>query len=243
LAGRIANRKKRPKRENNMRMNRSIIAAASLGALALTSGCVTDPETGNRTISKAAIGGLGGVVGGYLLGDILGGRNDRTAKIVGAGLGGLAGAGIGYYMDEQEKKLREQTAGTGIDVTREGDNLILNMPSNVTFAVDSAAIDPAFQTTLANVADTLSRYEKSYVDVLGHTDSTGSDAYNQALSERRAESVANFLANSGVQRARLATKGYGESQPVASNSTEAGRAANRRVEIKIVPIAQSDLNN
>ena len=146
-------------------------------------------------------------------------------------------------MDEQEKKLREQTAGTGIDVTREGDNLILNMPSNVTFAVDSAAIDPAFQTTLGSVANTLSRYEKSYVDVLGHTDSTGSDAYNQSLSERRAESVANFLANSGVQRARLATKGYGESQPIASNATEAGRAANRRVEIKIVPIAQSDLNN
>ncbi|MEQ8741761.1 OmpA family protein [Parasphingorhabdus sp.] len=226
-----------------MRMNKSIITAVSLSALALTSGCVTDPETGNRTISKAAIGGIGGVVGGYLLGDVLGGRNDRTAKIVGAGLGGLAGAGIGYYMDEQEKKLREQTAGTGIDVTREGDNLILNMPSNVTFAVDSAAIDPAFQTTLGSVANTLSRYEKSYVDVLGHTDSTGSDAYNQSLSERRAESVANFLANSGVQRARLATKGYGESQPIASNATEAGRAANRRVEIKIVPIAESDLNN
>ncbi|WP_417592348.1 OmpA family protein [Parasphingorhabdus sp.] len=225
-----------------MRINKSIITAASLVALALTSGCVTNPETGNRTISKAAIGGLGGVVGGYLLGDILGGRNDRTAKIVGAGLGGLAGAGIGYYMDEQEKKLREQTAGTGIDVTREGDNLILNMPSNVTFAVDSSAISPAFQSTLSNVADTLSRYEKSYVDVLGHTDSTGSDAYNQALSERRAESVANFLANSGVQRARLATKGYGESQPIASNSTEEGRAANRRVEIKIVPIAQEDLS-
>ncbi len=226
-----------------MRMNRSIIAAASLGALALTSGCVTNPETGNRTISKAAIGGVGGVVGGYLLGDILGGRNDRTAKIVGAGLGGLAGAGIGHYMDEQEKKLREQTAGTGIDVTREGDNLILNMPSNVTFAFDSSAISPAFQTTLGNVANTLSRYEKSYVDVLGHTDSVGSDAYNQSLSERRAESVANFLANSGVQRARLATRGYGESQPIASNSTEQGRAANRRVEIKIVPIAQDDLNN
>lgn len=226
-----------------MRMNKSIISAVSLGALAMTSGCVTNPETGNRTISKAAIGGIGGVVGGYLLGDILGGRNDRTAKILGAGLGGLAGAGIGYYMDEQEKKLREQTAGTGIDVTREGDNLILNMPSNVTFAVDSSAIDPAFQATLANVADTLSRYEKSYVDVLGHTDSTGSDAYNQSLSERRAESVANFLANSGVQRARLATRGFGESQPVASNSTEQGRAANRRVEIKIVPIAQADLNN
>ncbi|MEH6714196.1 OmpA family protein [Parasphingorhabdus flavimaris] len=224
-----------------MRINRSIIAAASLSALALTSGCVTNPETGNRTISKAAIGGIGGVVGGYLLGDILGGKNDRTAKIVGAGLGGLAGAGIGIYMDEQEKKLREQTAGTGIDVTRDGDNLILNMPSNVTFGVDSSAISPTFQTTLSNVADTLSRYEKSYVDVLGHTDSTGSDAYNQSLSERRAESVANFLANSGVQRARLATRGYGESQPIASNSTEEGRAANRRVEIKIVPIEQSDL--
>ncbi|WP_339826611.1 OmpA family protein [uncultured Parasphingorhabdus sp.] len=224
-----------------MRINKSIITAASLGALALTSGCVTNPETGNRTISKAAIGGLGGVVGGYLLGDVLGGKNDRTAKIVGAGLGGLAGAGIGYYMDEQEKKLREQTAGTGIDVTRDGDNLILNMPSNVTFGVDSSAISPAFQSTLGNVANTLSSYEKSYVDVLGHTDSTGSDAYNQSLSERRAESVANFLANSGVQRARLATRGYGESQPIASNSTEEGRAANRRVEIKIVPIAQSDL--
>ncbi|WP_373491962.1 OmpA family protein [Parasphingorhabdus sp.] len=226
-----------------MRMNRSIMAAASLGALALTSGCVTNPETGNRTISKAAIGGIGGVVGGYLLGDVLGGRNDRTAKIVGAGLGGLAGAGIGYYMDEQERKLREQTAGTGIDVTRDGDNLILNMPSNVTFGVDSSAISPGFQATLASVADTLSRYEKSYVDVLGHTDSTGSDAYNQALSERRAESVANFLANSGVQRARLATRGYGESQPIASNATEEGRAANRRVEIRIVPISQDDLNN
>ncbi len=226
-----------------MRMNRSIITAASLGALALTSGCVTNPETGNRTISKAAIGGVGGALGGYLLGDILGGRNDRTAKIVGAGLGGLAGAGVGYYMDEQEKKLREQTAGTGIDVTRDGDNLILNMPSNVTFAVDSSAIQPAFQTTLGEVANTLSQYEKSYVDILGHTDSTGSDAYNQALSERRAEAVANFLANSGVQRARLATKGYGESQPIASNATEEGRAANRRVEIKIVPITQDDLNN
>jgi outer membrane protein OmpA-like peptidoglycan-associated protein len=219
-----------------------IISALSLSALTMTSGCVTNPETGKKSISSAALGGIGGVVGGYLLGDILGGRNDRTAKIVGAGLGGLAGAGIGYYMDEQEKKLREQTAGTGIDVTRDGDNLILNMPSNVTFAVDSSAVDPQFQTTLASVADTLSQYEKSYVDVLGHTDSTGADAYNQSLSERRASSVANFLANSGVQRARLATKGYGESQPVASNSTEEGRAANRRVELKIVPIRENDLN-
>lgn len=224
-----------------MRTNKILISALSLSALSLTSGCVTNPETGNQRISKAAIGGIGGVVGGYLLGDILGGRNDRTAKIVGAGLGGLAGAGIGYYMDEQEKKLREQTAGTGIDVTREGDNLILNMPSNVTFAVDSSAIQPNFQETLGGVANTLSQYEKSYVDIFGHTDSTGSDAYNQSLSERRASSVANFLSNSGVQSARLATQGFGESQPVATNSTEEGRAANRRVEIKIVPIRENVL--
>ena len=224
-----------------MGIKKIIISAASLGALALTSGCVTNPETGNRTISKAAIGGIGGVVGGYLLGDLVGGKRDRTEKIVGAGIGGLAGAGIGYYMDQQEKKLRQQTAGTGIDVTRDGDNLVLNMPSNVTFAVDSSAIEPQFQRTLQDVANTLSQYDKSYVDVYGHTDSTGADAYNQTLSERRAESVANFLSNSGVNRARLATRGFGESQPIASNSTEEGRAANRRVEIRIVPINQSDL--
>lgn len=214
----------------------------STAALALTSGCVTNPETGNRTISKAAIGGIGGALGGYLLGDLIGGRNDRTEKIIGAGLGGLAGAGVGYYMDEQEKKLRQQTAGTGVDVTRDGDNLIVNMPSNVTFPVNSSAIQPEFRDTLMSVANTLSEYEKSYIDVYGHTDSTGTDEYNQSLSERRADSVANFLSNSGVQRARVETRGYGESQPIASNSTEEGRAANRRVELRIVPIREQDLS-
>ncbi|WP_108810917.1 OmpA family protein [Sphingorhabdus sp. Alg231-15] len=224
-----------------MRTKQAFIAALSLSALTLASGCTTNPETGNQVLSKAAIGGIGGALGGYLLGDIIGGRNDRTAKIVGAGLGGLAGAGVGYYMDEQEKKLREQTAGTGIDVTREGDNLILNMPSNVTFPVNSAAIQPEFQETLGSVANTLSQYEKSYIDVYGHTDSTGSDAYNQSLSERRASSVAYYLGNSGVQLARIETRGFGESQPIASNSTEEGRSANRRVELKIVPIREQDL--
>ena len=224
-----------------MLTKRILIATLSISALALASGCTTNPETGNRVISKAAIGGVGGVVGGYLLGDLIGGKRDRTEKIIGAGLGGLAGAGIGYYMDEQEKKLRAQTAGSGIDVTRDGDNLILNMPSNVTFATDSAAIQPQFQRTLSDVANTLSQYEKSYIDVYGHTDSTGSDSYNQSLSERRAESVANYLSNAGVQRARLATRGFGESQPIASNSTEEGRAANRRVELKVVPIREQDL--
>ena len=200
------------------------------------SACVTDPETGNRTISKAAIGGIGGALGGYLLGDLVGGRRDRTEKILGAGIGAVAGAGVGYYMDEQERKLRQQTAGTGINVIRDGDNLVLDMPSEITFGIDSANIDAGFRDTLNQVASTLTQYEKTYVDVLGHTNSSGSDAYNQALSERRASAVADYLSSRGVQSARLATRGYGESQPKTSNLDAAGRSANRRVEIRLVPI-------
>ena len=200
------------------------------------SACVTDPETGNRTISKAAIGGIGGALGGYLLGDLVGGRRDRTEKILGAGIGAVAGAGVGYYMDEKERKLRQQTAGTGVNVIRDGDNLVLDMPSEITFGVDSANIDAGFRNTLDQVASTLTQYEKTYVDVLGHTDSTGSDAYNQGLSERRASAVADYLSTRGVQSARLAARGYGESQPKASNLDAAGRSANRRVEIRLVPV-------
>jgi outer membrane protein OmpA-like peptidoglycan-associated protein len=178
-------------------------------------------------------------LGGYLLGDLIGGKQDRTEKILGAGIGAVAGAGVGYYMDEQEKKLRRQTAGTGVGVTRDGDELVLDMPSEVTFATGSANLDPAFRSTLDQVAATLTEYEKTYVDVLGHTDSTGSDAFNQTLSEQRSSSVANYLTQRGVQQARLATKGYGESQPRASNTTEAGRASNRRVEIRLVPVTAS----
>lgn len=219
--------------------NNQLISLTVLAAMLPLSACVTDPETGNRTISKAAIGGVGGALGGYLLGDLIGGRRDRTEKIVGAGIGAVAGAGVGYYMDEQERKLRQQTAGTGVNVIRDGDNLVLDMPSGITFDVDSSTVQPAFQTTLNQVAQTLTQYEKTYVDVLGHTDSTGSDAYNQTLSERRASSVASYLTSRGVQSARLATRGYGESQPKASNADESGRAANRRVEIRLVPVTTS----
>lgn len=215
-----------------------IISIALLASLLPLSACVTNPETGNKTISKAAIGGLGGAVGGYLLGDLIGGKRDRTEKILGAGIGAVAGAGVGYYMDEQERKLREQTAGTGVNVIRDGDNLVLDMPSGITFAVDSSTVQPGFQSTLDKVATTLTQYEKTYVDVMGHTDSTGSEAYNQALSERRASSVASYLTSRGVQSARLATRGYGESQPKASNLDEGGRAANRRVEIRLVPVTE-----
>ncbi len=216
------------------------ILLASLAAVALA-GCTTDPETGERRISKTAIGGIGGALGGYLLGDVVGGRRDRTEKLVGAGLGGLAGAGIGAYMDRQERELRQRTAGTDVQVIRQGDDLVLNIPSGITFATDSAAVQPQFQRTLDQIAGTLAEYRETLVDVYGHTDSTGSDAYNQTLSERRAVSVADYLAGHGVESQRFATRGYGESQPVASNDTDAGRAANRRVEIKIVPIRDSEL--
>jgi outer membrane protein OmpA-like peptidoglycan-associated protein len=217
--------------------SRTIILASLLAALPL-SGCTTNPETGRKRISKTAVGGLGGALGGYLLGDLIGGKNDRTEKILGAGIGAVAGAGAGYYMDQQEKKLREQTKGTGVSVIRQGDDLVLDMPSDVTFAVNSSAVNGEFRNTLSKVGSTLNQYEKTYVDVMGHTDSTGSDSYNQSLSERRAQAVAAILVGDGVNNARIATRGFGESQPKASNIEESGRSANRRVEIRLVPVTK-----
>ena len=143
-------------------------------------------------------------------------------------------------MDKQERELRARTAGTDVQVTRQGDDLLLNIPSGINFAYNSAAVQPQFQRTLDQVASVLGEYNRTYIDVYGHTDSTGSDSYNQALSDRRAAAVADYLATRGVQSARIATRGFGETQPIATNETEEGRAANRRVEIKIVPISQSE---
>ncbi|HEX8420016.1 MAG TPA: OmpA family protein [Sphingomonas sp.] len=224
-----------------MKTYSKLLTVAVLSALGATGACTTDPQTGQRRISKTAIGSIGGALGGYLLGDLVGGRRDRTEKIVGAGIGGLAGAGIGAYMDRQERDLRARTAGTDVQVIRRGDDLVLNIPSGITFAYDSADVQPQFRRTLDQVAETLGQYNQTYIDVYGHTDSTGSEQYNQTLSERRATSVADYLAGHGVQSARIATRGYGETQPVASNDTDEGRAANRRVEIKIVPITQNDV--
>jgi len=222
---------------------KTTILGLALAATALTAGCTTDPETGERRISKTALGGIGGALGGYLVGDLVGGRRDRTEKIVGAGIGGLAGAAIGSYMDRQERELRARTAGTDVQVIRQGDDLVLNIPSGITFAYDSATVQPQFQRTLDQVAQTLAQYNQTYIDVYGHTDSTGSDAYNQTLSERRARAVADYLSGQGVQPARIGTRGYGETQPIAPNDTDPGRAANRRVEVKIVPITQSDVRS
>ncbi|MGI8931220.1 MAG: glycine zipper domain-containing protein, partial [Sphingomicrobium sp.] len=151
-----------------MRRIHMLTALALSGAVLITA-CTTDPYTGQRTISKTAIGAIGGALGGYLLGDVVGGRGDRTEKILGAGIGAIAGGAVGAYMDRQERDLRRQTAGTGVEVIRQGDDLILRMPSGITFPVDSSSIQPQFRSTLDQVAQTLSSYNQTYVDVLGHT--------------------------------------------------------------------------
>lgn len=223
-------------------MKKSRIFAASLAAVSLLglSACVTDPNTGQRKVSRTAIGGVGGAGLGYLLGGLVGGK---TARILGAGIGGVAGGVIGNQMDQQIRELDEATAGTGIDVsqTPDGTGILVNLP-DVTFAVDSTEISPSFRSALDQVAQSMIQYPNSLVDVMGHTDSTGSETYNLDLSRRRAEAVANYLVSRGVSRARIATVGYGEQYPIADNTTAEGRAQNRRVEIRITPISQDDVN-
>ena len=217
------------------RVNMRIGAAAALAVLGLTA-CTTDPYTGQQRINRTAVGIAAGALGGYLLGDLIGGHNDRTEQLVGAGIGAIAGGAVGAYMDRQEAELRRQTAGTGVDVLRQGDDLILRMPSSVTFDVDRSEVKPQFHGVLDDVGRTLASYDQTYVDVLGHTDTTGSHEHNQGLSERRAASVADYLSARGVQRARMATRGFGETAPIhMPDDTDMKKAANRRVEIKIVP--------
>ena len=223
-----------------MKKSRIVISALASVSLLSLSGCVTDPNTGNQVLSRTAIGGVGGAGLGYLLGGLIGGK---TARIVGAGIGAAAGGYVGYGMDEQIRELEEATVGTGVDVTEtpEGDGILVNLPE-VTFAVDSTAISPEMRAVLDDVAQSMINYPNSLIDVMGHTDSTGSDQYNLDLSRRRAESVANFLTSRGVARARIETLGYGEQYPIADNASPEGRAQNRRVEIRITPITEADVN-
>jgi len=225
-----------------MRMSKRLVGSLAAAALiSTTAACVTNPETGERQIStKGAIGTAIGAVVGYFGGDIIGGKRDRTEKIVGAGIGAVAGGALGTYMDRQEKELREDTAGTGVEIDRQGNELLLTMPAGITFPINSADIQPQFQSTLDQVAQTLSAYPSTMIDVYGHTDPSGGDAINIPLSQRRAQSVASYLSSRGVQTARIATQGFGSSQPLPgnTNATEAQRAANRRVEIRIVPVEQ-----
>ncbi|HZX78085.1 OmpA family protein [Lysobacter sp.] len=188
----------------------------------------------SKTSKGAIIGALAGVAAGLLSGDDATERRQRA--LIGAGVGGLTGAAIGNYQDRQERALREQMAGTGVDVVRQGDNITLNMPSGITFDFDKSNLKPEFYPVLDNVARTLQQYNQTVVEVAGHTDSVGTDAYNQKLSEQRANAVAGYLQSRGLNRDRFIVVGAGESRPVASNDTESGRAQNRRVEITLVPI-------
>lgn len=214
-------------------MLKKVIIATMVGGL--LAGCSTDPYTGDQKISNTAGGAALGALAGAGLG-LLAGGDDRRNALIGAGVGALAGGAIGGYMDRQEAELRAQLQGTGVSVTRQGDYIILNMPSNITFATDQDQVIPAFYRTLDSVAIVLRKFDKTLIDVDGHTDSTGSAQYNLALSERRAVSVANYLASAGIDTRRMSAIGYGLDRPVASNATEAGRAENRRVEISISPL-------
>jgi len=222
---------------NRTRLRPSILTG--ILALSLASCTTIDPYTGEQKVSKATTGAGIGAVGGALLGGIIGnntgdGDAGRGAAI-GAVAGALVGGGIGNYMDQQEAAIRAQLEGTGVGVTRVGNDIILNMPHDITFDVAKDTIRSDFAGTLDSVALVLNKYNRTLVNVDGHTDSDGGSSYNQGLSERRASSVAGYLSSRRVDPRRLIVRGFGESRPVASNNTASGKAANRRVEIRIVP--------
>jgi outer membrane protein OmpA-like peptidoglycan-associated protein len=210
---------------------RTPLCAVALGSL-LLAGCAStgNPDTA-KTRSGAAIGaGIGAVIGLLSKGD----KFDNA--VIGAAIGGLGGAAIGSYQDQQERKLRAQLADSGVEVQRVGNNITLDMPGGVTFATNSSDINANFYPVLDKVAATLGEFNQTVIEVAGHTDSTGSRAYNMALSERRAGSVLNYLSSRGVARERMLAVGAGPDHPVDTNETAEGRAQNRRVEITIVPV-------
>jgi len=200
-----------------------------------------NPYTGEKQTSKVVIGAGAGAATGAVVGLITGddSRERRKHALIGAGVGALAGGAVGYYMDVQEAKLRQKLTGTGVSVTRDGDNIILNMPGNVTFASDSSDINGDFFAVLDSVTIVVDEFDKTLVEVMGHTDSTGANEYNQTLSEKRADSVAKYFQSREIQPLRLATYGYGEEYPVASNDDASGRSLNRRVEIALVPLTKT----
>jgi outer membrane protein OmpA-like peptidoglycan-associated protein len=211
---------------------KKVVIVAVAAALA---GCAAD-DPNKRAKTGAAIGAITGAVLGHQL-------DGRSGRYAGAAVGALAGAGVGHYMDNQQKEfdtaLAEEQRNNDIEIERlKDETLKIDISSEVSFDFGSAAIKPAFRTTLDKVADVLKRYDRSVVHVVGHTDSVGSDAYNQRLSEQRAQSVIDYFASVGVSRDRLRAEGRGETEPRDSNATEAGRQLNRRVEVFVKPIVE-----
>jgi outer membrane protein OmpA-like peptidoglycan-associated protein len=218
----------------------SFCIAIILAMAFFVEGCATeDAYTGEKKVSKTAWGTAIGAVTGAAVGAAVTGHKDRRkGMLIGAGVGALSGGAVGYYMDQQEAKLRQQLRGSGVSVTRQGDNIILNMPGNITFQTNSSDINSNFYNVLNSVVIVVKEYNKTLIDISGHTDSTGSDAINQPLSERRAASVGNYLTSQGIDSRRVVTQGFGKSRPIASNDTPEGRSQNRRVEIQLAPLTQ-----
>lgn len=218
---------------------RAKLIVAGISVAALLGACTTtDPYSSTPRRNNTATGAIAGAVGGALLGYLTNTSNSEEGRknaLIGAGVGALGGAAVGAYMDRQQRALEAELSGTGVGVARQGDNLILRMPADVTFATNQADIQPRFIPVLQDVARVLQEYDRSVVDVVGHTDSSGGDAINQPLSERRAGSVAGYLIQQGVMPERLIVRGVSSRAPVADNSTPEGRAQNRRVEILIRP--------
>ena len=210
-----------------------ISVAALLGACT-----TTDPYSSAPRRNNTATGAIAGAVGGAVLGYLTNTSNSEEGRknaLIGAGIGALGGAAVGAYMDRQQRELEAELSGTGVGVARQGDNLVLRMPADVTFATAQASIDNRFYPVLDDVAAVLNRYDQSIVDIIGHADSDGAEDFNLDLSRRRASSVAQYLVSRNVLADRLYVDGRGESQPVATNATAEGKAQNRRVEILIRP--------
>ncbi len=216
-------------------MNR-LTTLAAITAIALAGCSTTDPYTGERKTSEATKGAAIGAAAGAVLGVLVGDNKRSAAK--GAIAGAAIGGGIGYYQDRQEAELRKRLASTGVGIAREGDNIRLVMPSNITFDVDRFDVRPGFYNTLEDIALVLREYNQTQINIYGHTDATGGAEYNQVLSERRAQAVGEFLVSNGITAQRIASFGYGEQYPIASNDNAEGRAQNRRVELELVPIEQ-----
>jgi outer membrane protein OmpA-like peptidoglycan-associated protein len=223
-------------------MRKTIIAVCAISILVL-SGCQTfDPYTGEQKTSATAKGaGIGAGVGAVLAYLTNQNKDSKTRKrkiLQAAGIGAIAGGGVGYYMDSQEAKLRKILRDSGVSVVREGDNINLIMPGNITFASGGHQLSTDFLQVLDSVVLVLNEYKNTIIVVAGHTDSQGSNSSNQALSERRATTVSNYLMSKQVTNARIESIGFGELHPIDDNSTDAGRSQNRRVELSLLPITE-----
>lgn len=215
---------------------KKIVAVSLLSSALLMSGCMSqNPYTGESQVAKSTSYGGIGALGGAVVGGLAGGKK---GALIGAAVGGASGAGYGYYTDLQEKKLRQQLQGTGVEVQKQGQNLNLIIPGNVSFNTNDSNVSSNFYPALQSIVDVLKEYNTTTVNVVGHTDNTGNFEKNQVLSEARAKSVADYFVSQGVSSQRLHVYGVGPRQPIASNDTAAGRQTNRRVEITIIPAQQ-----